>query len=54
LFHKICKALPDTLLCHFRYLVVAVLHLPCYALFALVLRLKHSLLESWFPHTYVE
>ncbi|GJN37347.1 hypothetical protein PR202_gb26288 [Eleusine coracana subsp. coracana] len=36
------------------YLVVAVLHFPCYALFALVLRLKHSLLERWFPHTYVE
>jgi hypothetical protein len=44
----------DIPLSHCRYLVVAVLHFPCYALFALVLRLKHSLLGSWFPHTYVE
>jgi len=36
-----------------RYLVVALLHFPCYALFTLVLRLKHILLESWFPQTYV-
>lgn len=36
------------------YLVVALLHLPCYGLFALVLRLKHMLLESWFPQTYVK
>ncbi|KAJ1282396.1 hypothetical protein BS78_03G048700 [Paspalum vaginatum] len=36
------------------YLVVALLHLPCYALFVLVLRIKHSLLESWFPQTYVK
>ncbi|KAF0920371.1 hypothetical protein E2562_034833 [Oryza meyeriana var. granulata] len=34
------------------YLVVAVLHFPCYALFALVMRLKQSLLERWFPHSY--
>lgn len=34
------------------YLVVALLHFPCYALFALVLRLKQSLLESWCPHSY--
>jgi hypothetical protein len=39
---------------HGRYLVVALLHLPCYALFTLVLRLKHSVLESWFPQTYVK
>ncbi|OEL19920.1 hypothetical protein BAE44_0019062 [Dichanthelium oligosanthes] len=36
------------------YLVVALLHFPCYALFILVLRLKHSVLESWFPQTYVK
>jgi len=36
------------------YLVVALLHFPCYALFTLVLRLKHSVLESWFPQTYVK
>ncbi|KAI4967716.1 hypothetical protein ZWY2020_016965 [Hordeum vulgare] len=38
------------------YLVVALLHFPCYALFALVQRIKKSLLESWFPHscTYVK
>ncbi|XBI62272.1 hypothetical protein VPH35_042919 [Triticum aestivum] len=34
------------------YLVVALLHFPCYGLFALVLRIKRSLLESWFPHSY--
>jgi hypothetical protein len=37
-----------------RYLVVALLHLPCYGMFALVLRLKHMLLESWFPQTYAK
>lgn len=34
------------------YLVVAVMHFPCYALFALVMRLKQSLLERWFPQSY--
>ncbi|CAM0879809.1 unnamed protein product [Alopecurus aequalis] len=34
------------------YLVVALLHLPCYGLFALVLRLKQSLLEGWLSSSY--
>lgn len=34
------------------YLVVALLHFPCYGLFALVLRLKQSLLGSWFSDSY--
>jgi hypothetical protein len=37
---------------HGRYLVVAVLHLPCYGLFALVLRSKQSLLQRWFCNSY--
>lgn len=34
------------------YLSVALLHLPCYAIFALIIKLKHYLLSRWFPHSY--
>ncbi|KAI7758436.1 hypothetical protein M8C21_001274 [Ambrosia artemisiifolia] len=31
------------------YLLLALLHLPCYGIFALVIKLKHFLLSKWFP-----
>ncbi|XP_020585997.1 uncharacterized protein LOC110028477 isoform X2 [Phalaenopsis equestris] len=31
------------------YFVVAVLHVPCYAVFSLIIKLKHYLLMRWFP-----
>ncbi|KAJ0895112.1 hypothetical protein HanPSC8_Chr09g0396711 [Helianthus annuus] len=31
------------------YLLLALLHLPCYGVFALVIKLKHCLLSKWFP-----
>ncbi|XP_038716665.1 uncharacterized protein LOC120010053 isoform X2 [Tripterygium wilfordii] len=31
------------------YLVTALLHIPCYGLFALIVRTKHYLLWKWFP-----
>ncbi|KAI5665510.1 hypothetical protein M9H77_15363 [Catharanthus roseus] len=34
----------------FWYLVVALLHLPCYAIFALIVKLKQYLLSRWFSH----
>ncbi|KAI3931313.1 hypothetical protein MKX01_040230 [Papaver californicum] len=34
------------------YLGVAVIHLPCYFFFALITKLKHSLLSKWFPNSY--
>ncbi|MCL7051267.1 hypothetical protein MKW94_007461 [Papaver nudicaule] len=34
------------------YLGVAVMHLPCYFFFALITKLKHSLLSKWFPNSY--
>ncbi|KAK9113710.1 hypothetical protein Syun_020507 [Stephania yunnanensis] len=33
------------------YLVVALLHLPCYSIFVLIIRLKSRLLLSCFPHS---
>lgn len=34
------------------YLAVAVLHIPCYAIFLLIIRTKHYLLSKWFPQSY--
>ncbi|KAJ4750281.1 transmembrane protein [Rhynchospora pubera] len=34
------------------YFAVAALHLPCYAVFPLVMKLKHYLLSRFFPHSY--
>ncbi|OWM90501.1 uncharacterized protein LOC116187033 [Punica granatum] len=34
------------------YLSVALMHLPCYGVFALVIKLKHSLLARWFLQSY--
>ncbi|KAI4303848.1 hypothetical protein MLD38_039437 [Melastoma candidum] len=34
------------------YLAVALLHFPCYGVFALVIKLKHVLLRRWFPRSY--
>lgn len=35
----------------FWYLVVALLHLPCYAIFALIVKLKQYLLSRWFSQS---
>jgi hypothetical protein len=42
----------DYLLLACRYLIVAVLHPPCYAVFPLVVKLKMFLLSRLFPHSY--
>ncbi|KAH7682884.1 hypothetical protein IHE45_05G148200 [Dioscorea alata] len=34
------------------YLLVAVLHIPCYALFPLIFKMKHFLLSRFFPGSY--
>ncbi|KAL7614668.1 hypothetical protein Lser_V15G07774 [Lactuca serriola] len=34
------------------YWMVAVLHLPCYALFALFVKTKYTVLSRWFPESY--
>ncbi|KAK3443170.1 uncharacterized protein LOC104433523 isoform X1 [Eucalyptus grandis] len=34
------------------YLGVAVMHIPCYGIFALIIRLKHVLLLRWFPESH--
>ncbi|XP_072961419.1 uncharacterized protein [Typha angustifolia] len=34
------------------YLVVALMHIPCYAVFPLLLRLKYLLLARWFPQSF--
>ncbi|KAL3813806.1 hypothetical protein ACJIZ3_015074 [Penstemon smallii] len=34
------------------YLVVALLHVPCYGIFVLAVKVKHHLLSRWFPHSY--
>ncbi|XP_055828851.1 uncharacterized protein LOC129896892 isoform X1 [Solanum dulcamara] len=34
------------------YSSVAVMHIPCYGIFVLVMKLKHHLLKKWFPHSY--
>ncbi|XP_010037552.2 uncharacterized protein LOC104426255 isoform X1 [Eucalyptus grandis] len=35
------------------YLSVALMHFPCYGIFALVVKLKHKLLTRWFPQSYL-
>ncbi|XP_071693953.1 uncharacterized protein [Rutidosis leptorrhynchoides] len=34
------------------YLLVALLHLPCYSIFLLVVKLKYYILSRWFPQSY--
>lgn len=34
------------------YFAVALMHFPCYGIFALVIKLKHNLLSRWFPDSY--
>ncbi|XP_076925283.1 uncharacterized protein LOC143588056 [Bidens hawaiensis] len=34
------------------YLVVALLHLPCYYIFALIVNIKYRVLARWFPNSY--
>lgn len=35
------------------YFLVALLHVPCYGMFSLVIRIKNSLFSKWFSHSYV-
>ncbi|KAI4348181.1 hypothetical protein L6164_008935 [Bauhinia variegata] len=34
------------------YLMMAILHIPCYGMFVLIVELKHYLLSRWFPSSY--
>ncbi|XP_027352984.1 uncharacterized protein LOC113863555 [Abrus precatorius] len=34
------------------YLLVALLHIPCYAFFKLIVEMKHYFLSKWFPSSY--
>ncbi|KAI4326720.1 hypothetical protein MLD38_032004 [Melastoma candidum] len=34
------------------YFSVALMHFPCYGIFALVIKLKHALLKRWLPQSY--
>ncbi|KAK3032106.1 hypothetical protein RJ639_036320 [Escallonia herrerae] len=34
------------------YLLVAVLHVPCYGMFAVAVKIKYFLLSRWFPESY--
>lgn len=34
------------------YLVVALMHIPCYAIFVLLVKIKHLVLSKWFPQSY--
>ncbi|RAL41206.1 hypothetical protein DM860_017755 [Cuscuta australis] len=34
------------------YSSVALMHIPCYGIFVLVVKLKHHLLSKWFPHSF--
>ncbi|XP_020537417.1 uncharacterized protein LOC105640367 isoform X2 [Jatropha curcas] len=34
------------------YFSVAVMHIPCYGIFAFIIKLKHTLLSRWFPESY--
>ncbi|KAH7550473.1 hypothetical protein JRO89_XS13G0198800 [Xanthoceras sorbifolium] len=34
------------------YFSVALMHIPCYGVFALTIKLKHALLSRWFPDSY--
>ncbi|KAJ0053506.1 hypothetical protein Pint_02764 [Pistacia integerrima] len=35
------------------YLGVGLLHIPCYAIFVLVVKTKHYLFSRWFPQSYL-
>ncbi|KAL9227458.1 hypothetical protein vseg_003143 [Gypsophila vaccaria] len=34
------------------YLVVAIMHIPCYGIFFLIIKLKHVVLSRYYPHSY--
>ncbi|KAJ4729258.1 UDP-N-acetylglucosamine-N-acetylmuramyl-pyrophosphoryl-undecaprenol N-acetylglucosamine protein [Melia azedarach] len=34
------------------YLLIGLVHIPCYGLFALIVKMKHYLLSKWFPQSY--
>ncbi|KAG5234153.1 UDP-N-acetylglucosamine-N-acetylmuramyl-pyrophosphoryl-undecaprenol [Salix suchowensis] len=34
------------------YLSVAVMHIPCYGIFAFILKLKHTVFKRWYPDSY--
>ncbi|KAL2500066.1 hypothetical protein Adt_25616 [Abeliophyllum distichum] len=34
------------------YLAVALMHVPCYAIFVLLVKVKHLVLSKWFPQSY--
>ncbi|KAJ8753544.1 hypothetical protein K2173_022785 [Erythroxylum novogranatense] len=34
------------------YFAVALMHIPCYGVFAFIIKLKHTLLSRWFPESY--
>ncbi|KAG6477912.1 uncharacterized protein LOC122018706 [Zingiber officinale] len=34
------------------YFLVAMMHIPCYAAFGLIVKMKHVLLSRWFPESY--
>ncbi|XP_058195524.1 uncharacterized protein LOC131311905 [Rhododendron vialii] len=34
------------------YSSVALMHIPCYGIFVLIMKLKHFLFSKWFPHSY--
>ncbi|KDP45311.1 hypothetical protein JCGZ_09560 [Jatropha curcas] len=34
------------------YLMIGLMHLPCYGFFALIIKMKHSILSKWFPESY--
>lgn len=35
------------------YLLVAVMHIPCYAIFPVIIKMKHRLLSTWFPESHL-
>ncbi|XP_065859833.1 uncharacterized protein [Euphorbia lathyris] len=37
----------------FWYLALAVVHIPCYGIYALIVKAKNSILARWFPHAFV-
>ncbi|KAM1009385.1 hypothetical protein FF1_044833 [Malus domestica] len=34
------------------YFLMGLMHIPCYGIFALIVKLKHYLLSKWFPNSY--
>ncbi|MED6174056.1 hypothetical protein PIB30_065271 [Stylosanthes scabra] len=35
------------------YLSVTILHIPCYGIMALIVKMKHTLLSAWYPDSYL-